>query len=84
MNKRLTFAIAAVVAMLSACGGGNGADTSGPAVTSAVPDSANQSVAGLMSYLVALVAAQDEGLEPVDVSAVTPPTDDTIEPKPID
>jgi hypothetical protein len=84
MNKHLTFATATVVAMLSACGGGNGADTSGTPVTSAVPDSASLSVAGMMSYLVALVAAKGEGLEPVDVSAVTPPTDNMIEPQAID
>ena len=83
MTKRLMFATAAVVTMLGACGGGNGADTTGPGVTSAVPDSANQSVPGMMSYLAALVASQADGLEPVDVNAVTPPTDDAIEPQAI-
>jgi ABC-type glycerol-3-phosphate transport system substrate-binding protein len=84
MNKRWTLAMAAVVAMLSACGGGNGADTASPPVTAEVPASVSQSVTGMMSYLLALVAVHDEALEPVDVSAVTPPTNDTAEPMAID
>jgi ABC-type glycerol-3-phosphate transport system substrate-binding protein len=64
------------VSALSACGGGD--DTPAPpAVTEAVPTSASASVGGLMDYLKALVVASADNLEPVDVSAVTPPVDDT-------
>jgi hypothetical protein len=41
-------------------------------------------VAGLIAYLKALVLAPADTLEPVDVSAVTPPRDDGIEPDSVD
>ena len=73
-------------ALLSACGGGDDSPepTPTPAPTAAVPSSASASVLGLLNYLVALVASPADGLEPVDVSTVTPPTDDAIEPQPVD
>ncbi|HET6599359.1 MAG TPA: hypothetical protein VFG60_05300 [Burkholderiaceae bacterium] len=71
-----------VAAVLTACGGSD--DAAPPAVTSEVPASASQSVAGFIDYLKALVASAADTLEPVDVSAVTPPTDDTGEPRVVD
>lgn len=71
-----------VAAVLTACGGGD--DVAPPAVTSEVPASASQSVTGFIDYLKALVASAAEILEPVDVSAVVPPTDDTGEPSVVD
>ena len=68
----------ACAGLLCACGGGD--DDSTPPVTSEVPPSASASVAGLIRYLKALVVADADTLEPVDVSAVTLPTDDLNEP----
>ena len=68
-------------AALGACGGGDD-DVPAPAppVTQQVPPAANTSVAAFIAYLKALVVADADMLEPVDVSTVTPATDDTIEP----
>ncbi len=74
--------LAAVV--LSACGGGNDETPAPPPVTQEVPASASASVGGLIAYLVALVASDADTLEPVDVSAVTPPVDDAGGPSVVD
>ena len=85
MKKTLILAFS-TVALLAGCGGGGGDDAPAPspAPTTEVPASASMSVAGLMSYLGKLVVAAADALEPVDVSAVTPPTDDAIEPSSVD
>ena len=70
----------ACAGLLTACGGGDDDSPSSPPVTSEVPPSASASVAGLISYLKALVVADADALEPVAVSSVTPPVDDSIEP----
>jgi len=77
-------ALAAIVAasVLVACGGGG--DETAPPATSQVLASASASVGGFIAYLQALVVAMADTLEPVDVSAVTPPTSDTTEPQPVD
>jgi len=78
-----TVVTALASAVLMACGGGDD-DVAPPPVTSEVPASASASVGGFIEYLKALVKADAEGLEPVDVSAVTPPADDTAEPAVVD
>jgi hypothetical protein len=84
MKKSLVL-LFCTAAMLSACGGGGSdAPAPAPAPTAEVPPSASMSVAGLMTYMRALVASVADTLEPVDVSAVTPPTDDAIEPMAVD
>jgi hypothetical protein len=80
VKKRLSLGVAAIAAVtLSACGGDN---FSRPAVTEQVPASASESSAGFIAYLRELVVSSADLLEPVDVSAVTPPQDDTSEPDP--
>ena len=81
MRKILISALSAA-AVLSACGGGN--DDTPPPVTSQVPESASQSSAGFVDYLKRLVVASADTLEPVDVSAVSPPTDDSAESAAVD
>ena len=76
--------IAMLVSALVACGGGGNDDAGAPAPTQEVPSSASTSVSGLIDYLKALVASAADTLEPVDVSAVTPPSDDTLEPAVVD
>ena len=74
-----------IAAMLAACGGG-GDDSPPPAppATVEVPGSASASVDGLIAYLKELVASAADMLEPVDVSAVTPPGSEAAEPAPVD
>ena len=81
--KKSGIVLLMTVAALTACGGGDD-DTPAPAVTEAVPASASASVGGLIAYLKALVVASADALEPVDVSAVTPQTDDAVEPTSVD
>ena len=81
MRKILISALFAA-AVLSACGGGN--DDSPPAATAQVPESASQSVAGFVDYLKRLVVASADMLEPVAVSAVSPQSDDSVEPASVD
>lgn len=84
MSKTLVSMLCAA-ALLSACGGGGGDDSTPatPPVTEQVPTSVNTSVTSFMGYLVALLASAADALEPVDVSAVTPATDDATEPDPV-
>jgi hypothetical protein len=81
MKKIHAFGLCAAV-LLSACGGG-GDDASPPPVTQQVPAAASTSATSFIAYLVALVASDADTLEPVDVSAVTPPADDAAEPTPV-
>jgi len=50
-------------------------------MTSEMPPSASQSVAGFIAFLQALVVSDADRLEPVDTSMVSVPVDDTIEPQ---
>jgi hypothetical protein len=78
--RRITLASALATGLaLGACGGGDD-NVAAPAATDAVPDSASQSIAGFVSYLKELVMSSADLLEPVDVSTVTPPVDETSEP----
>ena len=79
MKKSLILAFGAA-AVLTACGGGDDP----PPATEAVPASASSSVDGFVNYLRELVVASADTLEPVDVSNVTPPTDDSAEPTVVD
>ena len=80
MKKTILAAVAAA-SLLTACGG---SDDAPPPATSQVPASASQSVDGFIGYLKQLVASVADMLEPVDTSAVTPPTDETAEPQTVD
>ena len=81
--KKVVALAACAAAALAGCGGGGGDDTA-PAPTAQVPASASASIGGFIAYLQALVVSAADTLEPVDVSAVTPPTDETSEPQAID
>lgn len=82
-KTKLLLAALAVAAGVAGCGGGGGDDTP-PAATDAVPASASRSVAGLLSYLVALTALQPEDKEALDVSAFAPPQPEDTEPQALD
>ena len=84
MNKSWIVVASLAAAALSACGGSDDEIPAPPPVTQEVPGSASASVSGFIAYLVALVASDADMLEPVDVSAVTPPSDDAAEPSVID
>lgn len=64
---------------LVACGGDD-FNNNTPDVTAEVPASASASVGGFIDYLMKLVVSSADMLEPVNISAVTAPTDDTVEP----
>jgi len=81
--KKTALAAICAASVLVACGGGGGDDSAPPATTQ-VPASASGSVDGFISYLRALVASMADMLEPVDTSAVSPPSDDTAEPQTVD
>lgn len=81
--KKLVVLMLCAAAVLVACGGGD--DTPAPVPpTSQVPASASASIGGFIAYLQALVVSMADTLEPVDVSGVTPPTDETSEPQVVD
>ncbi len=83
VTSRLAFAAALASAVcLAACGGGGGDATPVPPATSQVPSSASDSIYGFISYLKDLVASSADLLDPVDISTVRPPTDDTSVPDP--
>lgn len=82
MNRSWILALC-VAAALVGCGGGDD-DNTPPPPTSAVPASASASPGGFIEYLKALVASAADTFEPVDVSSVTPPADDTAEPAAVD
>ena len=71
-----------VALLLGGCGGGD--DDHAPPVTEAVPAEASTSSDAFIAYVKALVAAAADALEPVDVASVTPATDDSAEPAPVD
>ncbi len=81
MRKLALAAVCAAGLGLAACGGDdfNNSDNT-PPVTSEVPASASASVTGFIEYLMKLVVSSADMLEPVDVAAVTAPTDETSEP----
>ena len=81
MKKSWVLALCAAAALVG-CGGGD--DNNTPPVTESVPPSASASARGFIDYLQQLVVASADMLEPVDVSGVTPPTDDTGEPTSVD
>ncbi|HEY2561629.1 MAG TPA: hypothetical protein VGI48_18100 [Caldimonas sp.] len=81
--KKTLLAATIAAAVLGACGGGDN-NPPPPPPTAQVPASASQSVDGFIGYLRQLVASMADMLEPVDTSAVTPPTDDTAEPQTVD
>jgi hypothetical protein len=83
MRKTLLAALVGA-SVVVACGGGGGDAPAAPPATSEVPASASQSVDGFIAYLRDLVAQMADMLEPVDTSAVLPPTDDTAEPQTVD
>jgi len=78
--QRLSLGAALAAALaLSACGGD---DFNNRPATEEVPASASASTQGFIAYLRELVASSADLLEPVDVSGVTPPVDETAEPDP--
>jgi uncharacterized lipoprotein YbaY len=84
-HRILRWAIAtALGASLAACGSSGGDDDSPPpqptAVTTEVPQSAQDSVPGLVAYVKQLVASSSETSEPVLIGTAVLPVDDTGEP----
>jgi hypothetical protein len=82
MMKKTLVAAATVAVFLTACGGGDDDET--PPPTQSVPADVSTSSSSFISYLRSLIASAADMLEPVDVSMVTPATDNAAEPTPID
>lgn len=85
-QRRLHWTRLAIAAMatagLAGCFGGGDSDSSVPAdPLAAVPDSATQSVSGLVAYLLVLAANLNDAREPMDITGVTLATSDTTEPE---
>lgn len=84
MTTRLStwLALAVIPLALAGCFGDDDSDVAVPAdPLAAVPDSATQSVAGLLDYLTVLNDNQSETREAIDVTAVVLPTIDNEESK---
>lgn len=79
MKKIAAFSLLAALA-LAGCGG----DHDDTPATALVPPSASNSIDGFIEYLKELVVSPADMLEPVDVSTVVPPTDETSEPQVVD
>jgi hypothetical protein len=85
MQAKTLLALATTCVALAACGGGGG-DGSTTTTTNGgngVPQSAQTSVAGLVTYLQSLIAGTNETDSPVSLEGVTLPVDDTGGPAPI-
>ena len=79
MNRsiKLLAVTLAGAALLAACGGGG--DSAEPVAVSAVPDSANASIAGMAAWINS-ESEDSDATEPLDVTAFNPPMADDIEP----
>ena len=78
-----TFAAAACMVALTACGGG-GDDASPPAADplAGVPENAQTSPSRFIAYVRSLVASQGDGAEPFPIDGVKAPANDRAEPEP--
>jgi hypothetical protein len=80
-------ALALMVLALAGCGGGGSggqpANSGATGSGSQVPDSAQQSVGGLMAFLMELIAQSSDTTEPVALGDAALPTDDTSGPQPV-
>ena len=86
MNKQTLMACGVTAVLLAACGGGGYEPPPVvPPVTEAIPGSANQSSAGLVTYLSALsaAAAAADDKDPLDLSKFNPVQPDDTEPDPL-
>lgn len=81
MTTRLStwLALAVIPLALAGCFGDDDSNVADP--LAAVPDTATQSVAGMVDYLNVLNQNQSETREAIDVTAVVLPTSDTTEPQ---
>jgi hypothetical protein len=74
-----TLAVLCTAAVLTACGGGSGGDgITADARPEGVPQSAQQSVAGLVAFLEDLIARTSETSEPVTLGDAVLPTSETL------
>jgi hypothetical protein len=80
MNHRTLIVAAAAALLLAACGGGGNGVDDVPAASDAVPDSASASVEGMVRWMKALAAEDNEGREPLDAARFAPPKPDDAEP----
>ena len=78
--NRSTYLLAVTLAgsaLLAACGGGG--DSTEPVPVSAVPASANASIAGMAAWINS-ESDESDATEPLDVMAFNPPMADDVEP----
>jgi len=81
--RKVVWSTATAAGLVLAACGGNDYNNTEPAVTDAVPASASQSIGGFIDYLMKLVVAAADMLEPVNVSGVTAPVDEVSDPTPL-
>ena len=81
MKARTLWALGAACALLAACGGGDDGPVATNNTASGVPQSAQDSVSGLIAYLQDLIgnSTSDTG-QPVSLEGATLPVSDTTEP----
>ena len=78
-NVKMMLAVAGVVALVAACGGGN----DDPVAVVDPATQTGQSVQKTLDYITGLIANNGETSDAVDVNAITLAVDDTAEPSAI-
>ncbi len=85
MKRLITLmAVAAAALSLTACSGGGDDTVVVVDPLDAVPDTATQSVAGTVDYLVVLNKNPSDTREPIDITALLLPISDTTEPSAVE
>jgi len=82
MNHTNFLTLCVATALLGACGSSDDASAPVPpvAASDAIPDTASQSAAGMVSWINRLAAEEAQAKEALDVAKFAPPTADNTEP----
>lgn len=82
ISLALRASVAAITLLLAACGGGSNYGGGGDGLTQEQREDrdASASIAGLLAFALAQIAATSDTAEPRSISGIAPPVSDTDEP----